>query len=198
MLITFEGGEGAGKTTQIALLAESLEKEGFKVAAFKEPGSTELGQELRKLLKDVKYSPNKLTELFMFEASRSELVEKEILPKLKKKEIVILDRFYDSSYIYQSLVRGIDEDFVNKCNLMAAHGLVPDLTLVLDVDSELGVFKAIEQSRFEKEGLEFHKQVNEHYRNLPKYFPKRRIIVIPRGSVEEVQKTVYSEVKKIL
>lgn len=196
--ITFEGGEGAGKGTQIVLLIERLRKEGFLVDSGVEPGGTDIGLECRKLLKDVKYSPNPITELLLFETSRSEFVEKIVRPKLNRGIHFFSDRFYDSTTIYQGLVRGLGLKLVNDLNNIATNGLVPDLTIVLDVDSKEGVANAIEQSRFELEGGEFHKKVNAHYRNLPKLFPVRNIVVISRESIEKVQEKVYLEVLKVI
>jgi dTMP kinase len=196
--ITFEGGEGAGKGTQINILVDRLRNEGYDVSCSREPGGTLIGEKCRDLLKSKEYNPNAITELFLFEAGRSEYMEKIVIPALEKGTNFISDRFYDSTNVYQGLVRGLGLELTNQLNNIATKGITPDLTIVLDVNHEIGVANAIEQSRFEAEGDEFHKKVNEYYRNLPKYFPERNIVVIPRKSIEEVSELVYFEVKKIL
>jgi len=198
IFITLEGGEGAGKGTQINLLVERLRTNGFLVENNFEPGCTDIGMECRKLLKETKYSPNAITELFLFQAARSEYVEKVVKPVLNKGGCFISDRFFDSSIVYQGLVRGLGFDLVNNLNLIATNNLVPHLTIVLDVDSKQGVANAIEQSRFELEGSVFHSKVNSYYRQLPELFPDRNIVVIPRSSIQEVHEEVYKIVVKLL
>lgn len=196
--ITFEGGEGAGKGTQIELLIKKLASEGIHAETNREPGGTLIGEECRKLLKDKKYNPNPITEILLFEAARSEYIEKTVSPILNRGTHFISDRFYDSTNVYQGLVRGLGLELTNQLNQIAVNGINPDLTIVLDVNSEEGVANAIEQSRFEAEGDEFHRKVNMYYRKLPEYFPDRNIIVIPRLSIEEVSELVYREIRKVI
>lgn len=196
--ITFEGGEGAGKGTQIEILIKRLANEGIRAETNREPGGTAIGETCRGLLKGKEYHPNPITELLLFEAARSEYMEKIVLPVINEGTHFISDRFYDSTNVYQGLVRGLGLDLTTQLNQIATNGITPDLTIVLDVNSEEGVANAIEQSRFEAEGDEFHKLVNMHYRKLPEYFPDRNIVVIPRLSIEEVSDLVYKEVIKII
>ncbi len=197
-LITFEGGEGAGKGTQVKLLLERLKKEGLQAESSFEPGGTDIGLECRRLLKSIEFKPNKITELFLFEASRSEYCEKIVKPFLDKGIHFISDRFYDSSTVYQGFVRGLDIELVNNLNIIATNNLIPDLTIILDVNYEDGCKNAVEQARFELENKTFHDKIYEYYRELPKYLPNRNFVVIPRKSIEEVHEIIWVEVKKIL
>jgi len=196
--ISFEGGEGAGKSTQINLLVEALNSKGFEVEFGAEPGKTEIGLECRRLLKDTNLNPNPISELLLFEVARSEHVEKDIIPKLEKGLIYISDRFTDSSIVYQGIVRGLGVNKVKELNDLVTNNLQPDLTFVLDVDSKQGLSNSVEVDRLELEGNDFHKKVNESFRNLKDLFPERNIILVPRMSIEEVHKFVFEKTLKFL
>ncbi|MGM5484044.1 MAG: dTMP kinase [Nanobdellota archaeon] len=196
--ITFEGGEGSGKSTQIELLKERLEKEGFDVIIGHEPGTTEIGLKCREMLKSTKYEPNSVTELLLFETSRSEFVEKVIRPALKKGKVFIADRFFDSTTIYQGIVRGLGVEVTDYLNKFVCKDIIPDMTIVLDVDNKEGVSKALEQSRFELEGDEFHKKINSYYKKLKDMFPERNIQLVKRDSIENVHEEVFDKVIRLL
>jgi dTMP kinase len=132
--ITFEGSEGCGKTTQIEALAKALEAEGKTVLITREPGGTVIGEKIRNLLQDPSHENaiSDMTELLLFSASRAELIASRIQPALERGEIVICDRFYDSTYVYQGLGRAIDMNIVEQLNQITVGPLKPDLTILLD------------------------------------------------------------------
>ena len=172
-LITFEGSEGCGKTTQITMLAQRLEGMGKKVVITREPGGTLIGEKIRALLQDPantgEITPT--TELLLFSAARAELVEQLIKPALERGEIVICDRFFDSTFVYQGIARSIDLQVINQLKDIAVGSLKPDLTLLLDLDPEAGIKRAEERQsgtldRIEAESLEFFKSVRQAYLDL--------------------------------
>lgn len=174
MFIAFEGGDGAGKSTQCKILVEALEQRGFRVALLHEPGSTELGDYLRRyLVGDLPISD--MAELLLFEASRAELIADRILPELKTGAIVICDRFTGSTVAYQGHGRNIDLGNIRWLNELATGGCYPDLTLLLDIDPLIGLERAHNRlfqlalpigdapDRFEEEELAFHDRVRRGF-----------------------------------
>lgn len=164
MFITFEGGEGSGKSTQAKLLAAALRAADFDVVECAEPGGTPLGLELRKLLLGTKMSAR--MELLLYNAARAELVETVIRPALLDKKFVVCDRFIHSTVAYQGYGRGLNHGIINQINDIATGGLVPDLTFLLDIDPALGLRRksAENSNRFEAEELDFHQRVRSGYR----------------------------------
>ncbi len=140
--ITFEGGEGTGKSTQIALLADWLRAIGRTVLVTREPGGTQVAEAVRAVLLDPSMEPDGLTELFLLEAARRDHVERVVRPALDRGDVVLSDRYADSSTVYQGMVRGIGVERVEALNRIATEGLEPDLTLVLDLDHESGLNRA--------------------------------------------------------
>ena len=192
-LITFEGVEGCGKTTQLLLLASHLQQRGLPVVTTREPGGTPLGERVRELLLDPRIVPVPAAELFLFEAARAQVVAEVIVPALAAGTTVLADRFSDSSLAYQGGARGLPGATVARLNELACNGLVPDRTLVFDLDVELAFGRArrrpsttAENSRFEDEALAFHQAVAEAYRALARREPRRVAIVDARGTSEEV------------
>ena len=192
-LITFEGIEGCGKTTQLLLLASHLQQRGLPVVTTREPGGTPLGERVRELLLDPRIVPVPAAELFLFEAARAQVVAEVIVPALAAGTTVLADRFSDSSLAYQGGARGLPGATVARLNELACNGLVPDRTLVFDLDVELAFGRArrrpsttAENSRFEDEALAFHQAVAEAYRALARREPRRVAIVDARGTSEEV------------
>jgi len=161
-LIVFEGPEGAGKTTQLHLLTERLRASGVDVLALREPGGTALGDAVRALLLDSPGSISAAAEALLFMASRAELVRQEIDPALARGVVVIMDRFFLSTYAYQIVGRGLPEDEIRSANALATGGLVPDLTLVIDLPGMEGMARAASRGshdRIERSGEEFHGRV---------------------------------------
>jgi dTMP kinase len=201
--ITFEGGEGSGKSTQIRLLAEALRKKGFDVVLTKEPGATEPGAKIREILlspKTKKLCPEAETLLFM--ADRAQHMDEIVIPALKQGRIVISDRHADSTLAYQGYGRGLDKEKIKEFNLFAAKKIKPDLTLVLDIEAEKGLKRTIKQEfgqndRIEKEKLEFHKKLIEGFRKIAEYEPER-VRLIPQGTVDIVHRQIMEIVEKIL
>jgi dTMP kinase len=192
--ITFEGGEGSGKTTQLkALLAHVRTLQGDAVQTH-DPGGTAIGNQVRELLlhgDNVRMSA--LAELFLYEASRAQLVQEVIRPALTAGRIVLCDRFTDSSVAYQGYGRGLDLDLVDRLNAVATGGLRPDLTFLLDLDPVVGLARAARRlaqpsqrrDRLEDERLEFHQRVQAGYRTLAAREPDRVVILdATQGIVE--------------
>lgn len=179
LFLTFEGAEAVGKSTQIRLLAAALKKRGYRVTCTREPGGTPLGDELRALVKSKPMHAR--TELLVFEASRSELVETLIRPRLEKGEVVICDRFEESSLIYQGLGRGLGIKLVASANALATGGLRSQLVIVLDPQNERTIHERLKTrrrlDRIEKERREFHRKVIQGFRNLAKR--DRRVRLFP-------------------
>ena len=178
LFITFEGVEGAGKSTQIRRLATSLEKEGVSVLITREPGGTPISERIREVLLERKHHKMvSTTELLLYAAARSQHVAQCIAPALAEGQIVISDRFGDATVAYQGHGRGLDLELIHHLNRVATDGLVPDLTIVLDVPVKVGLGRARRRrrsmDRLEMEDFEFHQRVREGYRTIAKEEPHR-------------------------
>ncbi len=172
MLISFEGIDGSGKSTQAKLLYDHLKGKGKKAVLYREPGGTQVGERIREILKGFEVTP--VGELFLFEASRSELVLR-IREDLKGGKVVILDRFTDSTVAYQGYGRGIDVEFVKRLNDFATGGLKPNITFLLDIDPEKALRRIRSRDRFEN--LEFLRKVREGFLELARR-EKDRVVVL--------------------
>jgi len=192
LFVTFEGGEGCGKSTQTRALHKTLKKFSLPSILIREPGGTALGERIRDILKkSTQIQISALTELILFNASRSQLVSDVILPGLQAGKIVICDRFADSSLAYQSYGRGLDLMTVREMNRLAAQDLKPDLTFLLDVSPELGLARkqAGANDRFEKEQLAFHHRVRAGFLEMAAQEPQRWVIidaVLPRHKIAAI------------
>ncbi|NMC46905.1 MAG: dTMP kinase [Chloroflexi bacterium] len=192
MFITLEGPDGSGKTQQIHLLADFLTEKGYKVFFSREPGGTEIGDQIRTILMDLKNTKmNPRTETLLFCASRAQIVEEVIKPKLKKGYIVILDRYADSTLAYQGYGHGNDLQTLRTLLDFATAGLKPDLTILLDLDPELGLNRRKkgggEWNRMDAYRLELHKRVREGYREMASREPQRWRIISADQPIEVVQ-----------
>ena len=203
--ITFEGIEGCGKTTQLLLLAGHLKHRGMTVVTTREPGGTPLGEQVRDVLLDPRLTPIPLVELFLLEAARAQLVASVIAPALESGKFVLSDRFADSSLAYQGGARRLPRTTVQRLNELACAGIVPDRTLVFDLDVELALGRARERPstgpdnrRFEDEALAFHRAVAEAYRELALSEPGRVSIVDARGTPEEVHERTLAALAGVL
>ncbi|WP_319466695.1 dTMP kinase [uncultured Pseudodesulfovibrio sp.] len=174
MFITFEGIEGTGKTTQITRVKEYFEAQGREVFLTLEPGGSRVGQELRKMLLHVDNKDlTPITELFLYLADRAQHIAQVIRPEIEAGKVVLCDRFADSTIVYQGYGRGLDTKVLQQLNEVAVDGLWPDLTIVLDIDPEIGLKratlrnleegKAKEEGRFEAEHISFHNRIREGY-----------------------------------
>jgi dTMP kinase len=165
-LIVFEGVEGAGKSTQLERFGGHLARAGVPFRAFREPGGTALGDAIRRLLLEPGTTMSARTEALLFMASRAELVSRELRPAVDAGTIVLLDRFFLSTYAYQVAGRGLAEDEVRSANMMATHGLVPGLTVLLTLRADIGLSRAARRSgpdRIEQSGREFHERVERAF-----------------------------------
>jgi dTMP kinase len=190
--ITFEGGEGTGKSTQLRLLQQWLERRGAQVEVTREPGGTGLAEAIRALLLDPRQEPDGLSELFLLAAARRDHVVQVIAPALERGEVVLCDRFADSSLVYQGMVRRVGEEVTGQVNQLATGGLEPDLTIVLDMDPEVAVTRARLRnadcddnlSRLDDEPDDFHRRIAEGYRRLAELLP-HRVRVVDAAADEE-------------
>ena len=198
--ITFEGGEGCGKSTQIKRLKEALEKEGVEVLLTREPGGTWLSEEIRHLIKDQETdAPCDRSELLLFLAARAQLVKNVIRPALETGKWVLSDRFSDSTLAYQGYGRGLPLDDLRQMNDFACEGLKPDLTLLLDVDSEVARARMRSREaatdttadRIERAGDEFHARLRAGFAELAKSEPDRIVTIDANGTQDEVWELVW-------
>ena len=201
--ITFEGGEGCGKSTHIERLAARLRGEDCHVLIVREPGGTEVGEQIRHILQYSKQSAAMVaeTELLLFSASRAQLVREIILPALSDGRVVLCDRFFDSTTVYQGVGRRIDPQAVATINAFAIDACRPDLTLVIDLDPRMGLERARGRElfdRMENQSLEFYERVRRGYLDLAKREPKRVNVVDGNQSVEAVGRQIWDLVKHVL
>jgi len=174
IFITFEGGEGAGKSTQAKLLEKHLKNSGKKVLLLREPGTTAIGEKIRKLISKNTEELDPLTELFLFSAARKELIKKIIKPALTQNTIVICDRYIDSTIAYQHFGRNINLKTIQSIIALTTVNLMPDLTILLDINyKEMLKRKPNNLDYFEREDEEFHKKIQNGYNKLAKQEPKR-------------------------
>lgn len=193
IFITFEGGEGVGKTTQVKLFTEYLAKNKIPFIFTREPGGIIECEQIRNILLHSNCNLSIETEALLFSASRAEHINKVILPALKEGKVVICDRFFDSSYAYQGYARGIGFDKIDKLTEIACGTLKPDLTFLLMMDPILAFNRkggADKTDRIETAGLEFHNKVNEGYMLVYKKFNKRIKLINADDSIENINKQI--------
>jgi dTMP kinase len=193
MFITFEGGEGCGKSTHSKLLKKYLEGKGYKVILTLEPGGTDIGKKIRKTLLRGKKLVSRYSELFLFAADRTEHMSSVIKPALKSGMIVISDRFTDSTTAYQAGGRKLPLGLVRDMNKISSGGRVPDLTFLLDVNPTLGISRGTRYSKkdkFESENGGFHDRVRKEYHKIARNEPRRVKIISTKGTVKETQDTI--------
>lgn len=195
-LISFEGVDGAGKSTQIRLLRARLEGLGWAVAATREPGGDALGESIRALLLDNPMCAR--TELLLFLAARANHVSTTIRPLLETGRVVLTDRFIDSSVAYQGYARGLGPERVEELNCFATGGLEPDLTLLLDVSADRALQRQRHGNRMEAEGLEFQERVRRGFQALAEKNPERFRVVDAGLPTADVHEAVRHEVEKSL
>ena len=189
ILITLEGGEGTGKSTQLSMLADLLHDAGLAVLVLREPGGTVLGEAIREVLLDPKRTGiSDRAELLLYEASRAQLVAEVLRPALAAGKIVICDRFYDSTTAYQGHARGLSLDEVEALNRFATAGLTPDLTIVFDIDPATGLGRATANGadRLESEEAAFHDRVRQGFTRIAEDEPERVVIIDASGTPDEV------------
>jgi dTMP kinase len=198
LLITVEGGEGSGKSTLARSLAERLKELGHRVCLTREPGGTEFGREILRLL-GAANTPSPMAELLLFEADRAEHVREIIGPELEARTVVICDRFTDSSLAYQGYGRGLELDLIRGLNDVATGGLKPDLTLLLDVPPEVGLSREGEQRDVTgREAPEFHARVRDGFLALAKEDRGRFVVIDATLPASEVAEQAWAAVEKLL
>jgi dTMP kinase len=202
ILITMEGSEGCGKTTQIRRLARRLQEEEIDVVVTREPGGTEIGEEIRHLLKYAT-SASRMTpeaEVLLFAASRAQLVRELIVPSLEDGKIVLCDRFIDSTTVYQGVARELGDDPVQIINSFAVDNMQPDLTIVVDVPAELGMKRVKSRfsdlpDRMEQENIDFYAKIREGYLLLAKSLD-RFMVVDGTKSIEVIEEEIWAEIQR--
>lgn len=206
LFVTLEGGEGAGKSVQAAALAKRLEEHGCGAVCTREPGGTPLGERLRDIVLGYTTSSDTvlldpLTETLIFATARAELVASVILPALTLGEVVLCDRFADSTLAYQGYGRGVDLTLIEQINAVASHGLHPDLTALLDLPVDVGIGRATSTGRadrFERQGPDFHERVREGYRELAEREPARWVVVDAALPQEQVTELIWRRLEPLL
>lgn len=199
LFITFEGADGCGKTTQIKLVKDYLEKSGYEVVLTREPGAKGLGEKIREILLNYDAIVSDRCESFLFLADRAQNIDTIVNPAVEKGKIVLCDRHIDSTVAYQGYGRGLNLERINKLNLLATDGRVPDLTIVFDIDVETSMQRVgKEKDRMESAGIEFHNRVRNGYLEIAKNEPERVKVVDGRESIEKVFENVKDLVNKTL
>jgi dTMP kinase len=208
LFITFEGPDGSGKSTQARMLAERLRAEGYDVLESVEPGGTPIGQQIRSILLDpANQELRPVAELLLMFACRAQNVEEWILPALTRGRIVVSDRFTDSSIAYQGAARGLGWETVLEVDRIACHGLVPDLTLCIDIDTETGLARAHSrnrrnddrsEARIDEQSIEFHHKVRAAYHELARREPQRFRLIDGHGSQGAIAENVWDEVAGLI
>ncbi len=207
LFVTFEGGEACGKSTQIKRLLARLEKVGRQVLAVHEPGFTEIGLAIRELLLNAAAgtSMRRETELLLFAASRAQLVRETIRPALEKGLIVLSDRFYDSTAVYQGIGRGLDQKFIDALNRFVVEGCTPDRTILLDLDVALSRQRQLRRvrpvgqpDRIEQLSDEFFEKVRRGYLEIARAEPERVKIVDASRTEDQVAESIWSEINGLL
>ena len=200
ILITFEGVEGSGKTTQMLRLERALRRRGFRVERTREPDGTALGAAVRRLFERPGIRPEPLVEVFLFMAARHQHVAEKIRPWLRRGRVVLCDRYTDATVAYQGYGRGVDPDLIRELNVRATGGVLPDLTLLFDLSPEEG-FQRIGRRRldhFEREKLAFHRRVRRGYREIHRAEPKRVRLIQAGRPATQVARDVSAIVEEYL
>ncbi len=201
-LISFEGSEGSGKSTQISRLAAHFQKTAREVVSTREPGGTEIGEQIRNIIVHNSKGDEMCaeTELLLFTAARAQLVREVIAPALLRGAIVLSDRFLDSSTVYQGIARNRAADPVAQINRFAVGNVLPDLTIVIDVPEDVSLARVKRRAsdlpdRMERENIGFYKKVREGYLVLAKGMPERFIVVDGTKTEDVIEKKIWSEVQ---
>lgn len=199
VFISFEGGEGAGKSVQIVRLREQLEKVGKKIVLTREPGGTAIAEQIREIVLSKKnMGMAYTTEVLLYQAARAQIYRELILPALATGKWVLADRTSDSSVVYQGMVRGFGVEIIKELNDLSTKNTYPDLTILLDVPVERGLSRrngAGEVNRLDMESREFHEKVRKGYLQLAKQETKRFVIIDARKTIEEIAAEIWDKVK---
>ena len=200
-LISFEGGEGAGKTVQIKRLRDTLTEHGFDVLVVREPGGTVISEQIREVVLSAKnIGIAYTTEVLLFQAARAQLYRELVLPSLEAQKIVLMDRTRDSSVVYQGMVRGFGVDTIEKLNDISTKDTYPDLTFLLDVPVRIGLSRRAQtekMDRLDMENTEFHQKVRDAYLTIAKKNDHKRWSIIDASkSIDEIGQNIWQIVEK--
>ena len=201
LFLTFEGGDGSGKSTQSALLASWLEEQGRTVLLTREPGGTELGDEIRDIVLHRRGHIAPRAEALLYAADRAHHIATKVRPALERGDIVLQDRYLDSSVAYQGAGRVLEPDEVRGLSLWAAEGLLPDLTILLDLDESVGQDRLKERTKYDRledEEQDFHGRVREGYLALAAAEPDRFLVLNATDSVESIAAAIRGRVQSLL
>ena len=204
-LISFEGSEGSGKSTQIARLAERFQKEGREVISTREPGGTEIGEQIRNIIVHNSKGDEMCaeTELLLFTAARAQVVREVIVPALQRGAIVLSDRYLDSSTVYQGIGRNLGADPVAQINHFAVGAVMPNLTIVIDVPTEVGLARVKQRAsdlpdRMERQNIDFYQKIREGYLLLAKSMADRFVVIDGTQTQDAIEKKIWAAVKERL
>lgn len=198
-LVTFEGGEGSGKSTQVARLAERLRSLGLDPLVTREPGGTPVAEGIRRLLLDPDHRPEPMAEAFLIEAARADLFGRVIAPALAEDRVVLCDRHADSTLAYQGYGRGLDLDVLRAWNAAATQGRTPDLTLLFDLDPAQGIARraaAGASNRIDREPLDFHRRVREGFLAIAHAAPDRVVVLDGSLPADTIESRCWSVITK--
>ncbi len=200
LLITFEGIDGSGKSTQARRLKERLETLGFSVLLYREPGGTAIGEKIRSLLLDTSHCDmSPLTELFLYLAARAQITAQSIVPSLNNGSIVLMDRYLDSTIAYQGYARGLGMERLRELNLLATGGLLPDITFVIDCDPLVALTRYTSlPDRLEAEGNDFMNLVREGFLLLGRQEPERVQIINGARDISVIEEEIFQKVNTLL
>lgn len=199
LFITLEGGEGAGKTTQIRRLQARLEKHGHSVIITREPGGSQGAEQIRKLLVEGETLRwDSITECLLLFAARRDHIKKTIAPALAAGQTVISDRFYDSTYAYQGFGQGLEREIIDAIRMASIGNFKPDMTLLLDLPVDIGLGRAAVQQRYERMGQNFHEKLRQGFLQLAAAEPERFTIINANNDVNAVEEAIWEAVKKRL
>lgn len=203
LFITFEGGDGVGKSTQSRLLAQWLEGLGREVVLTREPGGTPMGREIRQLVQHRDEHVDERAEALLFAADRAQHIATLVRPALERGAVVLQDRYLDSSIAYQGVGRALDAEEIRDLSLWATRGLLPETTVLLDLDPGVGVNRALGREdaqfdRLEAAGGAFHQRVRQAFLQLAAAEPDRFLVVDAAGTVEQIHAAVRARVEQLL
>ncbi len=202
IFVTFEGIDGSGKSTQANSLLRRVQENGFNAVLFREPGGTRISEQIRQILLNTKHTEMvAITEVLLYSAARAQLTEEMVIPGLQENDIVICDRYYDSTTAYQGYGRGINMEFINALTSEAANRIEPDLTFLVDVSVDLAEKRSStigKQDRIELESIEFKKKVIEGFREIAENNPNRIVILDGSKDIEQLTDIAWNKIHTLL
>lgn len=201
LFISFEGIDRSGKSTQVEKLAQHLTDDGYQVLNLRDPGGSEISEQIRNILLSIhNMNIDPITELLLYEAARAQIVAEKIRPALQKKMIVLIDRFYDSTTAYQGYGRGLDLQSIEKANMLATGGLVPDLTIFIDINWEEAERRRgrMAPDRMESEDQYFFERIRNGYIQIVQENAKRVKLIDGNLSIEAIGDKIYTEISKLI